>query len=80
MTGQWTKASAGGCANHASYLSNPKFDLEIISNTPCVLLLKLEASKYAILADHSLSTGCLRKKYPCLFGSGKKDRQLESSK
>ncbi len=78
MTGQWTKASAGGCANHASYQSNPKFDLEIISNTPCVLLLKLEASKYVILADYP--TGCLRKKHHCLFGSGKKDRQLKSTK
>lgn len=45
VTGHWTKASAGGCANNASYSNNPKFDLEIISNSPCMLLLKMEVSK-----------------------------------
>eukprot|EP00795_Rhopilema_esculentum_P014106 gene14106-5096_t len=45
VTGQWTKLTAGGCANHPSYLNNPKYDLEIISNTPCSLLIKVEASK-----------------------------------
>jgi len=45
LTGHWTKATAGGCANHASYLSNPKFDLEILADGPCSLLIKVEASK-----------------------------------
>ena len=45
VTGQWTKTTAGGCANNPSYSNNPVYMLEIISNTPAVVLIKLEVSK-----------------------------------
>eukprot|EP00794_Sanderia_malayensis_P003097 gene3097-3563_t len=62
LTGNWTKASAGGSANHASYSSNPKFDLEIISNTPCSLLIKIEAPKqFAVGAEIVSQDGSFKK-------------------